>query len=439
SASYGESTVHANANNDQHTFLYLVDQIFDDPRVSSYLLDPLQNTFIEEHDHKTDGFRIHASVSYPCFTTAAGNRIELMQGIWNGKTHTQNLKLINVPVLKHHDVGGSEITGALKHFYGVLSMRDGRSMGRHYNTLGDTCGRMVKEVCTPVLNIMDAIWVSQEALRGYPESTTTRTNRITASQDPVALDYWTAKHILHPVDWNDRHHPDYRGIQKWLDQAKTFINHNGGLKDLSKGILVDKVTYSESRMNVYSQAADTLIIRGRITIGGGGSDKGSGLPGVTLRGLPGDPITDESGRFKAAVLAGWSGTVTPELRGYTFTPKERRYTDVQAIKKNQNFEAVKSISAPLDLTGKRIENRGLFVREQIVVLNWSPNPVNAAIPITAYRIYDATSTPDTFLAEVSASIFEHMQRNVTDTHPRTFQVVAVDAADREGVPASVTV
>jgi hypothetical protein len=131
--------------------------------------------------------------------------------------------------------------------------------------------------------------------------------------------------------------------------------------------------------------------------------------------------------------------VTPELRGYTFTPEERHYTDVQTINKNQNFEAVKAISAPLNLTGKRIENRGLFVREQIVVLNWSPNPVNAAIPITAYRIYDATSTPDTFLAEVSASILEHMQRNVTDSHPRTFQVVAVDAANREGVPASVTV
>jgi len=316
-------------------------------------------------------------------------------------------------------------------------MRDGRISARHYNMLGDTCGRMVASVCTPVLNIMDAIWVSQGALKGYPESTTTRTNRITASQDPVALDYWTAKHILYPVDNNHRHHPDYRGIQKWLEQAKTVINDLGGLKDLSKGILVDKATYNESRMQVYSQAADTLVIRGRITLGGGGGS--TGLSGVTLRGLPGDPETDESGRFKSAVLAGWSGTVTPEKRGYTFVPVQRHYTDVQAKQKNQDFQAFMAISAPLDLTGRRVENRGLFVREQIVILNWSPNPANAAILITSYRIYDTTTTPDTFLAEVPAEAFEHMQRNVTGTHPRTYEVVAVDADAREGVPAVATI
>ncbi len=439
SAAYGDTSIHANANNEQHTFLYLVDHILDDPRVSSFLLDPLQYTFIKDNDHKTDGFRTYSNVSYPCFTTGGGNRVELKEGIWNGKSYTQNLKLINVPVLKHHDVGGSEITGALKHFYGVLSMRDGSGYGRHYNSLGNTCGRMVKDVCTPVLNIMDAIWVSQGALKGYPESTTARTNRITASQDPVALDYWTAKHILYPVDKNHRHHPDYRGVLKWLEQAKTLINDLGGLKDLSKGILVDKVTYNESRMNVFSQPADTVVIRGKVTLGGGGADQGAGVPGVVLHGLPGDPTTNNSGRFKASVLAGWSGSVIPEMRGYTFSPSERTYTDVQAKQKNQDFEASKSISAPLNLTGKRIENRGLFVREQLVLLSWTPNPENAAIPITKYRIYDATATPDTFLAEVGASASEHLLRNVTGSEPQTFHVVAVDASDREGVPASITV
>ncbi len=151
SAAYGDTSIHANANNEQHTFLYLVDHILDDPRVSSFLLDPLQYTFIKDNDHKTDGFRTYSNVSYPCFTTGGGNRVELKEGIWNGKSYTQNLKLINVPVLKHHDVGGSEITGALKHFYGVLSMRDGSGYGRHYNSLGNTCGRMLQAMppCSP--------------------------------------------------------------------------------------------------------------------------------------------------------------------------------------------------------------------------------------------------------------------------------------------------
>ncbi len=442
SAAYGDSGIHANANNENHTFLYLVDHVFADPRVSSFLLDPLMYSFIDENDHKTDGFRLYENVSYPCFTTDGGHRVELKEGIWNGKRHNSNLKLINVPVLKHHDVGGSEITGALKHFYGVLSMRDGYSPSRHYNTLGDTCGRMVAAVCTPVLNIMDSIWVSQGSLAGYPETTTTRANRITASQDPVALDYWTAKHILYPIDNNTHHHPEYPGILRWLEQSKTVINTLGGLKDPSKGILVDKVTYNEGSINVFSQTAAAHVIRGRITLGGSsgtGGDERIGLSGVIMRGLPGDPETDNAGRFKSAVLAGWSGTAIPEKRGYTFMPEQRSYTDVQGKHKRQDFQAFKAISAPLDLSGRRVENRGLFVREHLIILNWSPNPDNAAVPITAYRVYDTGATPDTFLAEVSAGTFEYMQRAVTDTQSRTYEVVAVDGNGRESVPATVTV
>ncbi len=230
----------------------MVNSIFSDPRVSSYLLDPIRGKIVGGDDHHTDGYRIYETVSYPCFTTAGGHRVELKEGIWDGSKYNPNkLKLINVPVLKHHDVGGSEITGAIKHVYGILSMSDGKTQGRHYNTLGDTCGKMFVSVHTPVLNIMDAIWVSHEALKGYPERTTFRANQIAASQDPVALDYWTAKHILYPIDKNPRHHPDFLGNQKWLKESSAVINGRGGLQNLEKGILVDKVTQNENRMRVF--------------------------------------------------------------------------------------------------------------------------------------------------------------------------------------------
>jgi len=132
---YPDGKVHANANDERHSFLYLVNEIFQDPRVTSYLLDSIRSTFIGDSDHSTEGYRIYENVSYPCFTTAGGNRIELREGVWTGNRYSQNLKLINVPVLKHHDVGGSEITAALKHVYGVLSMRDGQSNYRHYSGL----------------------------------------------------------------------------------------------------------------------------------------------------------------------------------------------------------------------------------------------------------------------------------------------------------------
>jgi uncharacterized protein (DUF362 family) len=262
----GDSSVHANANNESHHFLYLVNEVFNDPRVSAYLLDPIRGVFIGDNDHAKDGYRIFENVSYPCFTTAAGNRVELKEGIWKAGAHQTNLKLINVPVLKHHDSGGSEITASLKHMYGLVSMSDGQSGIRHYSRLGETCGKMMASVATPVLNIIDAVWVPYSTLGGYPASTTFRANQLLASQDPVAADYWAAKYILYPVNSNPRHHPDFAGIDRWLVQARNTINDRGGLLDPEKGILVDRVTKKEEEMLAQSCDAGDFLNRVRLSV-----------------------------------------------------------------------------------------------------------------------------------------------------------------------------
>ena len=259
SSSYGDTALRANANDESHSFLFLVDRLFRDPRVSAFLLDPIRRTFIGAGDHFTDGYRVYENVSYPCFTTAGGRRIELREGIWQGDGYSQNLKLINVPVLKHHDVGGSEITISLKHFYGVVSMADGQSAFRHYSGLGETCGKMMAFVCTPVLNIVDAIWVSHSSLKGYPVGTTFRANQLLASQDPVAADAWAAEHILYPIDGNFRHHPAFSGVDRWLSQARDLINRRGGLYLPEKGIQVGLVTNRKEEMNVHRCDASEFI------------------------------------------------------------------------------------------------------------------------------------------------------------------------------------
>jgi uncharacterized protein (DUF362 family) len=259
SSSYGGNTeVHANAQNESHSFLWLVNSLFNDPRVSAFLLDPVRGNFIGANEHTANGYRQYENVSYPCFTTAGGRRVELREGIWNGASYGSNLKLINVPVLKHHDTGGSEITGALKHVYGLVSMSDGQSGFRHYGGLGETCGKMMVSVQTPVLNIMDAIWVSHTALTGYPASATRRIDTLVASQDPVALDYWSAKNILYPIDNNDRHHPSYAGINAWLSAARSIINDRGGFAQTGRGIAVEHPTLDESEMTLHSAAAGSL-------------------------------------------------------------------------------------------------------------------------------------------------------------------------------------
>ncbi len=257
SSSYGNAEVHANAQDESHSFLWLVDSLFNDSRVSAFLLDPVRSNFIGAGEHAANGYRTFENVSYPCFMTAGGRRVELREGIWNGTSHGADLKLINIPVLKHHDTGGSEITGAIKHMYGLVSMTDGQSDFRHYGGLGETCGKMMVSVRTPVLNIMDAIWVSHGALAGYPASATHRANTILASQDPVALDYWSAKYVLYPIDSNERHRPDHAGINAWLTAARDTIVGRGGFARTDQGILVETPTKTESEMVLHQAISGT--------------------------------------------------------------------------------------------------------------------------------------------------------------------------------------
>lgn len=212
---------------------YLVDNVFTNQPVSSFLLDDIRENFISETNHSSDGYRRVKDVSYPCFTSAGGNRIELRDGIWNGSGHDGNLKLINVPVLKTHD--GTGITGVLKHCYGLLSMADGSIIIRHYLQSGTQCGKMWSLTRAPDLNLLDCIWVSHESLRGYPEETTRRANVLLAGMDPVSLDYYASKHVLLPLGGKraNMHNPDsFPGLMNHLDGAQAYINANGGIAGL---------------------------------------------------------------------------------------------------------------------------------------------------------------------------------------------------------------
>jgi hypothetical protein len=251
-------------NAEQETVLtvdYLVNTVFKDYPVSSYLLDPIRSDFILDSDHSTDGYRMVSDASYPCFTTTGGHRIELREGIWNGSGYDANLKLINVPVLKTHD--GTGITGVLKHCYGILSMADGHYDIRHYNESGTQCGKMWSLVRIPDLNMLDCIWVSHEMLRGYPPSATLRTNILLAGIDPVALDYYGSKHVLLPLGGSRayRHDPDSSpGLINHLTGAQDFINASGGIGG-------EPTRMGDDNIEVFSASAGGSVITGD---GGGG-------------------------------------------------------------------------------------------------------------------------------------------------------------------------
>jgi hypothetical protein len=74
-------------------------------------------------------------------------------------------------------------------------------------------------------------------------------------------------------------------------------------------------------------------VSGNITYGG------SPLVGVTMCGLPGNPVTNASGFYTAQVGGGWSGAVTPLKSGYAFSPSQRTYSNVRANQSSQNYTA----------------------------------------------------------------------------------------------------
>jgi uncharacterized repeat protein (TIGR02543 family) len=84
----------------------------------------------------------------------------------------------------------------------------------------------------------------------------------------------------------------------------------------------------------YTAALLTFTISGTVSVGGG-----SGVSGVAMNGLPGNPATNSIGSYSANVDYGWSGTVTPAKSGHTFSPSSRSYFNVNSNQANQDYTA----------------------------------------------------------------------------------------------------
>ena len=85
---------------------------------------------------------------------------------------------------------------------------------------------------------------------------------------------------------------------------------------------------------VVSMGPQPYTVKGRVVDSGG-----LPLVDVKLNGLPGDPCTNAQGYYTAVVGAHWSGTVTPILYAYGFTPASIDYSNVVTDQNDQNYTA----------------------------------------------------------------------------------------------------
>ncbi len=88
-------------------------------------------------------------------------------------------------------------------------------------------------------------------------------------------------------------------------------------------------------------AADTYkVCENRPEISGSVKTEGDvGIEGVTITfsGDEGEATTDADGNYSHSVSYGWSGTATPSLAGYGFTPASREYTEITSDQTNEDY------------------------------------------------------------------------------------------------------
>ncbi|MDR1429175.1 MAG: DUF362 domain-containing protein, partial [Spirochaetaceae bacterium] len=174
-------------------------------RVSGFLWDTITRNEVGEYSEgdRRDGFvlgenaaRANIRISYPKFTTRYGTMVSFKMGIWDDSARQyrpQALKVINMPVLKHHGI--YQVTGAMKSYMGVPS-NSLTSMSPHQSVGRGGMGALMARTRIPVLNILDMIWISPDHGPSSTYSRAVEKNMAAVSTDPAALDYWAAKYVL---------------------------------------------------------------------------------------------------------------------------------------------------------------------------------------------------------------------------------------------------
>ncbi len=309
----------ANAEDTTQSIQKVVDSFSTSHHVSTYLWDTIRNVRTEEYDQGfyDDGYimnttpnpRTGLQVSYPKFRTVYGTNISFRKGVWeNGAYNGTRLKLINIPVLKSHS--GCGVTGSLKHYIGVVSVP---LADPHGSIIYGGLGTAMVETRYPDLNILDATWVNAIPM-GYDGSgpytsydLATRTDTVAASTDPVALDYYGARHILMPLasalEYDTRSmDPD--------NTAFIFGSYiRGAMQEIQRGGY--NVTLSEDQMDIFSMC--NTVPPGKIGVFKNGQwymdASGNGI----WEGQPPDQATNFGIGGDFPVTGDWDRDTIPEV------------------------------------------------------------------------------------------------------------------------------
>jgi len=118
------------------------------------------------------------------------------------------------------------------------------------------------------------------------------------------------------------------------DPCNQYYCVAAGFTHLAAGVTpANGTTAVEAALRALISQLDSQLVQ--YTVSGTVTASGSPLAGVTMCGLPGNPVTNSSGVYTAQVGGGWSGVVTPLKSGYAFTQKT--YSNVRANQSAQDY------------------------------------------------------------------------------------------------------
>ncbi len=163
----------------------------------------------------------------------------------------------------------------------------------------------------------------------------------------------------------------------------------------------------------------------------------SGLSGVTMTGLPGNPATDSTGEYSAEVENGWGGTVRPQKSGYSFSPLSITYSNVTSNQTGQDYIAFIAIKSVANLKVEKRVERGFFHGYILNALTWEANPENTemGLAISAQRVYRKARAEDNNkwarITDLTGSVLKYEDRNVPSDSDYVYAVTCVDDKGNE--------
>ena len=179
-------------------------------------------------------------MTYPVFTSKySGITVDFKHGAFkrDGKGGGNFLrgkpaKFINFAVLNTHG-GDTGVTSSIKNYMGIMDLSCGswglmpkeyvnvHCCGGKYYTYAKAgpLGYFMKTIRKADLNIVTAEWVGWGSRTDITKAT--RKRNILAGTDPIALDYYGAKHLVYPLSCKEYHNPENpkSSIRKFLELA----------------------------------------------------------------------------------------------------------------------------------------------------------------------------------------------------------------------------